>query len=124
MPPVNVPMTVPSKVTSEPLTPISPDPVPWLLIARRSFAVPFAVGDATAALPLADVIDTAAEAVRLEGKVAKLDAEIAKLDKKLENQQFLAKAPEDVIEELRERRAGLSEKRDRLKAALERLSAG
>ena len=40
VPPLAVPIDVPSKVTSTPLKPISPAPVPWFWIDRRSSAVP------------------------------------------------------------------------------------
>ncbi|HWA18987.1 MAG TPA: valine--tRNA ligase [Devosia sp.] len=79
-------------------------------------------GEATFALPLAGVIDIPAEIARLEKDVAKEDIEIEKIDKKLSNEQFVAKAKPEVIEEQRERRAEAVERRIRLKAALERLS--
>ena len=49
-------------------------------------------------------------------------SEIAKIDKKLTNQQFLAKAPPDVIETQHERRAETTQLRDKLAAALDRLA--
>jgi valyl-tRNA synthetase len=62
-------------------------------------------GQATAALPLEGVVDLAAERARLQKERAKHLAEIAKIDAKLNNPQFIARAPEEVIEEQRERRA-------------------
>jgi len=82
----------------------------------------FVVGEATWALPLAGVIDIPAERTRLAKDMGKLDAEIAGIDKKLGNPQFVSRAPEDVIEEQRTRRAAAAERRERLNAALERLS--
>jgi valyl-tRNA synthetase len=79
-------------------------------------------GEATFALPLAGVIDIPAEIARLEKDVAKEDIEIEKIDRKLSNEQFVAKAKPEVIEEQRERRAEAVERRLRLKAALKRLS--
>jgi valyl-tRNA synthetase len=78
----------------------------------------FVVGDANFALPLAGVIDLAVEKARLEKDVGKLDAEIAQIDKKLGNEQFVAKAPEEVIEEQKARREAATDRRDRIKAAL------
>ena len=78
--------------------------------------------DVTLALPLADVIDVAQERARLEREKNKAESEIAKLDKKLGNQQFLAKAPEDVIAEQRSRRAETAALHDKLAQALERLA--
>jgi valyl-tRNA synthetase len=85
-------------------------------------AAQIVIDEATAILPLAGVIDVAQEKARLEGAILKFEAEIAKLDKKLANAQFLAKAPEEVVEEQKERRAELAEKVARLRAALKRLS--
>jgi valyl-tRNA synthetase len=85
-------------------------------------AAQIVIDEATAILPLAGVIDVEQEKARLAREQDKLAAEIAKLDKKLANQQFLAKAPPEVVEEQRDRRAEQAEKSDRLTAALERLS--
>ncbi|SFV32155.1 valyl-tRNA synthetase [Devosia crocina] len=82
----------------------------------------FVVGDSTFALPLAGVIDLTVEKARLEKEVAKLDAEISQIDKKLGNEQFVAKAPEEVIEEQKTRREAASERRSRILDALKRLS--
>ncbi len=82
----------------------------------------FVVGDATYALPLAGVIDIAVEKARLDKEVGKLDAEIGQIDKKLGNEQFVAKAPEEVIEEQKARREAALDRRTRITEALERLS--
>ena len=78
--------------------------------------------EATAVLPLAEVIDVGQELARLKREVAKAESEIAKIDKKLANQQFLSKAPPDVIETQHERRAETAQLRTKLAAALERLA--
>ncbi|UYO00062.1 MAG: valine--tRNA ligase [Devosia sp.] len=82
----------------------------------------FVLGDATYALPLAGVIDIAAEKARLEKEVGKLDGEIAQVDKKLGNEQFVSKAPEEVIEEQKSRREAAVDRRTRIAAALKLLS--
>ena len=82
----------------------------------------FVVGDATFALPLAGVIDLAAEKTRLEKEVGKLDGEIAQVDKKLGNEQFVSKAPEEVIEEQKSRREAAAQRRQKILEALKRLS--
>ena len=86
-------------------------------------AVQFVVEEAVGLLPLAEVIDLSAEKARLEKEIAKAESEIGKLDKKLANEQFLAKAPAEVVEENKSRRAEEQETRDKLAAALERLEA-
>ncbi|MGB3337117.1 MAG: valine--tRNA ligase [Devosia sp.] len=82
----------------------------------------FVVGEATWALPLAGVIDISAEKVRLEKEVGKLDGEVSQIDKKLGNEQFVAKAPEEVIEEQKARREAAIERRHHIVEALKRLS--
>ncbi|MEQ8600477.1 MAG: valine--tRNA ligase [Devosia sp.] len=82
----------------------------------------FVVGDATFALPLAGVIDIAVEKARLEKEVTKLDGEVAQIDKKLGNEQFVSKAPEEVIEEQKLRRETAVERRGKILDALTRLS--
>jgi valyl-tRNA synthetase len=46
-----------------------------------------------------------------------------KLEKKLSNESFVARAPEEVVEENRERLAEERARRDKLAAALERIAA-
>ena len=81
----------------------------------------FVVGEATFALPLSGVIDLGVERARLEKEVGKLDGEVAQIDKKLGNEHFVAKAPEEVIEEQRARREAAVERRRRIEEALARL---
>jgi valyl-tRNA synthetase len=81
----------------------------------------FVVGEATWALPLAGVIDLAAEKARLEKEVTKLDGEVSQIDKKLGNEQFVAKAPEEVIDEQKARREAAIERRTHIIEALKRL---
>jgi valyl-tRNA synthetase len=85
-------------------------------------AVQIVLDEATAILPLADVIDVSKELKRLEREIDKAASEIGKLDRKLANADFLAKAPPEVVEEQRERRAEATQLRDRLASALERLA--
>jgi valyl-tRNA synthetase len=80
------------------------------------------LGEATFALPLGEVIDIEAEKSRLGKEAGKLDGEIADIDKKLNNAQFVAKAPGEVIEEQRSRRQDALERRAKIEAALARLS--
>ena len=86
-------------------------------------AVQVVVDEATVVLPLAGAIDIEAERDRLTRAVAKADGEIGKFDKKLANEKFLAKAPAEVVEEQRARRAEITASRDKLNQALERLRA-
>jgi valyl-tRNA synthetase len=81
------------------------------------------LGETVAALPLAGVIDMGAERARLEREIEKCRSEIAKVDAKLANQSFVAKAPPDVVEENRERKADFEATIAKLQAALKRLDA-
>ena len=85
--------------------------------------VQIVLDEATVALPLADVIDFGQEAKRLETEIGKLAKEIQKVDGKLGNEQFISKAPKDVIEEQKARRAEAVERTERLRKALANLSA-
>ena len=81
------------------------------------------VDEATFALPLAGVIDLAAERQRLSKEIDKLAGEIGKIDAKLGNAGFVAKAPPEVVDEQRERRAETDQALTRLRLALERIKA-
>lgn len=86
-------------------------------------AVQLLVRGEVAALPLKGVIDFAAEKARLEKEVAKADADIKRVDAKLGNANFLANAPEEVVEEQRERREEAESRRAKILEALERLKS-
>jgi len=88
-----------------------------------SGTVQIVIDETTFRLPIGDVIDLAAERARLEREIGKLDQEIARFDKKLANESFTAKAPPEVVETERERRAEAAGSRQRLDEALERLAA-
>lgn len=75
------------------------------------------------ALPLAEVIDLNQELARLEKAIKKSDGEITKIEKKLSNEGFLAKAPEEVVEENKERLAAEKDARDKLQDSLNRIKA-
>jgi valyl-tRNA synthetase len=87
-----------------------------------SSSAQFVVGEATWALPLAEIIDIGAEKARLEKELKKLEGEIAGLTKKLGNEQFLAKAPDEVVAEQRARLAEAQDRAERIKAAISRLN--
>jgi valyl-tRNA synthetase len=82
----------------------------------------FVLGEAVVALPLGDVIDFAKERLRLEKDLKKTEEEIARFDAKLGNEQFVAKAPEEVLEEQRTKRAEAQALATRLREAVARLA--
>lgn len=79
------------------------------------------VGEATLCLQLGDVIDLGAERARLAKEIDRLDGEIARIDKKLGNEKFTARAPEDVVAGEREKRAGYEAEKVQVQEALGRL---
>ncbi len=79
--------------------------------------------DATVALPLEGVIDMDAERARIAKEEGKTREEIAKVTAKLDNAEFLAKAPDSVKEELRERFDTFTATLKKLGAAARRIEA-
>jgi valyl-tRNA synthetase len=84
-------------------------------------AVQLVVRGEVAALPLKGVIDIAAERARLDKEMAKAEADIKRVDAKLANEKFVANAPEEVVEEEREKRDAAVARRDKIIEALQRL---
>jgi valyl-tRNA synthetase len=84
-------------------------------------AVQLLVRGEVAALPLKGVIDLSAEKTRLDKELAKADADIKRVDAKLTNEKFVANAPEEIVEEEKEKREAAMARKAKLLEALERL---
>ena len=84
-------------------------------------AVQLLVRGEVAALPLKGVIDLAAEKTRLDKEIAKADADIKRVDAKLGNEKFVANAPEEIVEEEKEKREAAVARREKIVEALKRL---
>lgn len=84
-------------------------------------AVQLLVRGETAALPLKGVIDVDAERARLNKELAKAEADIKRVDAKLANERFVANAPEEVVEEEKEKRLEAEGRKAKIEEALERL---
>src|SRR5262249_25944463 len=84
-------------------------------------SVTFVLAGATVALPLEGVVDLPAETARLTKEIAKLEAEVKKMDQRLGNADYVARAPEEIVEELRERREEEAASAEKLKAALKQI---
>ncbi len=89
--------------------------------AAPTGSVQLVVRGETAALPLKGVIDLDAERARLAKEMAKADADIARVDAKLGNANFVARAPEEVVEEEKEKREEAQARKAKIAEALERL---
>jgi valyl-tRNA synthetase len=74
-------------------------------------------------VPLAGLIDVAAERERLTRQLERVTGDLAKAERKLQNEQFLANAPDDVVAKERTRAAELTERGTQLERQLERLAA-
>jgi valyl-tRNA synthetase len=77
---------------------------------------------ASFALPLADIIDVAAEKARQEKNLGKLAKELGGLRGRLNNPKFAASAPEEVVAEARANLAAREEEEAKVKDALARLA--
>jgi len=84
-------------------------------------AAQLVVGDGVVALPLKGVIDLAAEKARLDKEIAKADADIKRVDAKLSNEKFVANAPDEIVEEEKEKREAAVARKEKILEALERL---
>jgi len=84
-------------------------------------AVQLLVRGEVVALPLKGVIDLSAEKARLDKEIVKAEADIKRVDAKLSNEKFVANAPEEIVEEEKEKREAAVERKAKLQEALERL---
>jgi valyl-tRNA synthetase len=83
----------------------------------------FVIAEATGALAIAGHVDLDAERSRLAKEIAGHAADIERTARKLGNPDFIARAPEEVVEENRERLLEAEHAKARLEAARARLEA-
>ncbi len=91
-------------------------------VRPRGAATAVAAG-ATIYVRLEGVLDFAREAARLEKELGKVEKELAAIERKLVNADFLAKAPAEVVHKVRSQQAELGERREKLRAHLDRIRA-
>ncbi len=80
-------------------------------------------GDMTLLIPLADLIDPTAERQRLAKEVEKLRGELKRSQAKLANENYVAKAPAEVVDKERSRCADLETSIRRLEEQAARIAA-
>jgi valyl-tRNA synthetase len=80
------------------------------------------VNGASIFVSLEGIIDFAKEADRLEKEINKLTKELSAVSNKLSNENFLNKAPADVVEKVKEKNMALLEKQQKLQANLEKIN--
>ena len=73
-------------------------------------------------MPLLDLVDKEKELERLNKEKKKLEGEVERIDKKLSNQEFVAKAPQAVIDGEKEKREKYQEMLDAVLVRIEALS--
>lgn len=71
---------------------------------------------AEAIIPLSSLVDIAAELKRLDGEIQNAENEIKRAQSKLNNESFVAKAPQAVVAEERRKLDGFGDKLDKLLA--------
>lgn len=84
-------------------------------------SVSFVLGDAIVALPLEGIMDLDAEKARLAKEIARCDVEIEKINSKLSNENFVSRAPENVIQEQKSRLEGYEGEKAKYNNALSKL---
>ncbi len=88
---------------------------------RPKTAAAAVVGQVEVFVPLAGLIDLAAEEKRLTKELAKVEAELKKVNGKLNNPNFLAKAPAEIVAKEKDKLEELSDKQQKLQANLNRV---
>jgi valyl-tRNA synthetase len=90
---------------------------------RPKTAAASIVNGAVIYVSLEGIIDFEKETQRLEKEINKLSKELIAASKKLHNEDFLKKAPQEVVENVKEKHDTLCEKQQKLKVNLERINA-
>jgi valyl-tRNA synthetase len=76
-------------------------------VNRPATSASFSLGDADGFIPLEGVVDREAELARQQKEAEKIRGFIVGNERKLANESFVAKAPPEVVEQVREALAGL-----------------
>jgi valyl-tRNA synthetase len=111
--------TLPSAGTSISTSTTSTNPE--LTSPSGTFVIQTSIRDGAAFISMPGSFDANAERSRLDKEVAKADADIKRVDAKLANEKFVAKAPEELIEEEKEKREAAIVRKAKFLEAQERL---
>jgi valyl-tRNA synthetase len=99
-----------------PLTVAAPTPA-----AKPGDRVLLVLASGTVTVPLGGLVDLGRERERLNGELEELDSNRIRLEGRLKDEQFLARAPEEVVERERQRLATAEERRTRITEILGRI---
>ena len=91
--------------------------------APQKGAIQIVLDEANIILPIADVVDIELERSRLRKEIDKVSQSIEKINKMLSNPGFLAKAPEEVVEEQKETVRAAESAKQKLSQALKQIEA-
>ncbi|WP_375210560.1 class I tRNA ligase family protein, partial [Hyphomonas jannaschiana] len=80
-------------------------------------AVTAVFGETVAALQIADFVDIEEARKRLDKELGQIEKDITSTEKKLSNENFVARAPEEIVEENRQRLVDWAARREKLTAA-------
>ncbi|MBD3769088.1 MAG: valine--tRNA ligase [Rhodobacterales bacterium] len=80
-------------------------------------AVTAVFGKTVAALQIADFVDVEEARKRLDKELGQIEKDITSTEKKLSNENFVARAPEEIVEENRQRLVDWAARREKLLAA-------
>ena len=92
-------------------------------LAKDSGLLQAVVGRTVLSIPLGELVDLGGERERLSKELVEAETHIQRLEAHLEDEKFLARAPEEVVERERERLRALAERRERIQELLSQLGA-
>ncbi|MBW2070729.1 MAG: valine--tRNA ligase [Deltaproteobacteria bacterium] len=90
---------------------------------RPRVAASAVVGQLEIFVPLAGVLDFAEERKRLQKEISKLEPQLTRSTQKLANEDFINRAPGDIVQKERQKAERLSLKLQKLKGQLDRLAS-
>lgn len=92
-------------------------------VERPKGSANFALADADGFIPLEGIIDRDAELKRQRKEQEKLRNNIASIEKKLSDEKFVSRAPEEVVTQARENLASLQKQLQSVEEIIRQLSA-
>jgi valyl-tRNA synthetase len=92
------------------------------LLDQPEQALTLVVGGVEIYLPLAGMVDLGAERARLQKELTHVEEGMARSQKLLSNDEFVTKAPAEVVQRERDKLAGLEDQAEKLRHRLDALS--
>jgi valyl-tRNA synthetase len=92
-------------------------------LQRPKAAATVLIDGATIYVRLEGIIDFVQEQTRLEKEIGKLTKELSGMNRKLGNEDFLKKAPANVVDGVRDKHAAMLDRQHALEATLERIKS-